>query len=341
MNIDIADPSRPLALLAYCPVHSATPLRGLSQLAADLGWAALQVKDETARMGAGPKGMGSFKALGGAYAVADILMAALGVAPVELASLGDRAVGCVFVTASAGNHGLSVAAAAQAFGAKAVIYLAESVPESFAERLRAKGARVVRRGAVYEDAMVAALRDADENGWHLVSDSSWGGYRDVPARIMQGYSVIAEELRAAFDADGLWPTHVALQAGVGGMAAALAAHIRAHWTVQPQIVVVEPSEAACLQASVRAGCPVRITGGVSTQGRLDCKEPSHIAFEVLRETADAFVTVSDTVADKAVGLLAAHGIATTPSGAAGLAGLMLSDLASDARVLVITTEGAT
>ncbi len=80
MNIDIADPSRPLALLAYCPVHSATPLRGLSQLATDLGWAALQVKDETARMGAGPKGMGSFKALGGAYAVADILMAALGVA---------------------------------------------------------------------------------------------------------------------------------------------------------------------------------------------------------------------------------------------------------------------
>ncbi len=229
------------------------------------------------------------------------------------------------MTASAGNHGLSVAAAAQAFGAKAVIYLAESVPESFADRLRAKGAKVVRRGAVYEDAMAAAVRDADENGWHLVSDSSGAVIAMCLRAFMQGYSVIAEELRAALDADGVWPTMLPCRR-------ALVAWPQPWRPTSARTGLCSAdcgrraSEAACLQASVRAGRPVRLTGGVSTQGRLDCKEPSHIAFEVLRETADAFVSVSDTDADKAVGMLAAHGIATTPSGAAGLAGLMLSDL---------------
>lgn len=343
-QIDIADPTRPLAWLAHCPVHATTPLHDLPTLAAELGWAVVHVKDETLRMGMGPQGeknggMGSFKALGGAYAVASVLVETFGVAAAELASLGRRAARVTFATASAGNHGLSVAAGALAFGAHAVVYLAENVPEGFAERLRAKGARVVRAGAVYEDAMAAAMRDADANGWHLVSDSSWEGYTQVPSRVMQGYVVMGDEMRASFETSGDWPTHVALQAGVGGMAAALAAHIRAHWAVQPHIIVVEPNEAPCLKASVAAGHPVRVEGGVSAQGRLDCKDPSVVAFELLREVADAFVTVTDDEAREAVDLLTRHGIATTPSGAAGLAGLIASDLPTDARALVIATEG--
>ena len=340
---EIADPARPLGWLAHCPAHAATPLRDLSPLAAGQGWAACQAKDETVRMGVGPRGMGSFKALGGAYAVADILVDTLNVTPSELSSLGERAAGVTFATASAGNHGLSVAAGARAFGARSVIYLADTVPEGFAERLRLEGAKVVRAGAAYEDAMALAMRDAELNGWHLVSDSSWEGYTAVPSRIMQGYAVMGDELRASFEAvarnGGEWPTHVALQAGVGGMAAAVATHIRAHWAMQPRILVVEPSEAPCLKASVDAGQTVRVEGGVSSQGRLDCKEPSLVAYEILREAADAFVTVTDREAEAAVGLLGSHGITTTPSGAAGLAALVVLDLPADTRALVIVTEG--
>lgn len=336
---DISDASRPLSWLEHCPVHSATPLHDLSALAQDFGWIGCLVKDETGRMGTGPEGMGSFKALGGAYAIADILAATLNVQPTELGSMDAQAAQITFATASAGNHGLSVAAGARAFGARAVIYLAETVPEGFATRLRTKGAEVVRAGAIYEDAMAQAMRDAEANGWHLVSDSSWPGYTEVPARIMQGYAVMSDELRACFATSGAWPTHVALQAGVGGMAAAIAAHIRGHWAVQPNITIVEPSEAPCLQASVQAGRPMRVEGGVSRQGRLDCKVPSVVAYEMLREMADTFITVTDDEAQRAVDLLAAHGVTSTPSGAAGLAGLIATDLPSGARPLSIATEG--
>ena len=336
---DISDASRPLSLLTHCPAHAPTPLLDLAALAKELGWADCLVKDETGRMGHGPEGMGSFKALGGAYAVADIITTKFDIRPAELASLGPRAAHLTFATASAGNHGLSVAAGARAFGARAVIYLAETVPEPFATRLRAKGAEVVRAGAVYEDAMARAMQDAEANGWHLVSDSSWQGYIDVPSRIMQGYAVMGDELRVRFEASGTWPTHVALQAGVGGMAAAIAAHIRTRRLVQPHILIVEPSEAPCLKASAEAGQPVRVDGSISNQGRLDCKEPSLMAFEILSKAADAYVTVTDREAQMAVDQLAAHGVFTTTSGAAGLAGLIVSDLPSGARILVIATEG--
>ena len=81
-----------------------------------------------------------------------------------------RAAGRTYVTASAGNHGLSVAAGAAAFGARARIYIAETVPEAFAERLRAFGAEVRREGNVYEQSMAAAARDAAlAGGAHFLS----------------------------------------------------------------------------------------------------------------------------------------------------------------------------
>ena len=337
-----ADPADPLALLGACPAHAPTPLRALPAFAMRRDWTALHAKDETARMG-----LGSFKALGGVYAVACELRArveaATGrrVAPDELTGDAARRIasGLTFTCASAGNHGLAVAAGARVFGARATVYLAASVDEAFAERLRERGATVVRAGAVYDDAMAAARDAGDAPGHHLLADASWEGHAEPPARVMTGYAVTGEELRAAFEASGDWPTHVALQAGVGGMAAAVAAHVRARWSAQPELLVVEPDAAPCVRDSLAAGRPVRAGGPVSTQGRLDCKEVSHLAFEVLRDADVRCLTVSDARAEAAADELAADGLATTPSGAAGLAGLDVADLPPGARPLILVTEG--
>ena len=310
------------ALLAQCPAAGETPLRRVEGLA---GVGAVFVKDECARMG-----LGSFKALGAAYVIARA-------AQEPGIVMADK----VYIAASAGNHGLSVAAGAKAFGAKAVIVLAETVPEGFAQRLRDKGAEVVRAGAIYEDSMAEAMRLAEVNGWTLLSDSSWPGYTDVPYRVMEGYTQMAAE---AVDQMGESPSHVFLQAGVGGLAAAVAAYVRKAWGDGPRVIVVEPDAAPALIESIRAGALVATEGPVSTMGRLDCKEPSLIALAGLARDADVFMTISDAAADQAVAVLSAQGIATTPSGAAGVGGLLSGlaelQLTPEARVLTIVSEVA-
>ncbi len=228
-------------LLASCPAAHPTPLVGSADLARAAGVAQVWLKDERARMG-----LGSFKALGAAYAIAREAVAAGGDPARALA-------GRTYVAASAGNHGLSVAAGARMFGARAVIVLAETVPESFAERLRAKGAEVMRAGAIYEDSMTAAMQAAETRGWTLLSDSSWPGYTDLPYRVMEGYLQLAAE---AVDQVPAPPSHIFLQAGVGGMAAAVAAYARIVWGDVPRIVVVEPEAAPALAGQSRGG-----TGG--------------------------------------------------------------------------------
>jgi diaminopropionate ammonia-lyase len=333
---------RPLAMLERCPAYAPTPLRALPALAAELGVGALLVKDETARMG-----LGSFKALGGVFAIAQLVAEAGGGDDPMTDAAQAAAAGMTFVTASAGNHGLSVAAGARIFGAKAVIMLDSCVPERFAERIRGKGASVERVAGGYEDAVAAAGAAAEARGWLLLADGSWEGYVARPALVMEGYAVLAEECRRTFaggraegadDGAAGWPDHVLLQAGVGGLAAAVARHIRETWPVQPRITVVEPDAAACLQESVRAGSLTRAEGPVSTMGRLDCKDASLIAFESLRQDADAFVTVSDAEAAAAVDRLARHGLDTTPSGAAPVAALAKGAASADASCMIIVSE---
>lgn len=313
-------------LLSKCPVHAPTPLVDATDLARECEIAALWIKDERARMG-----LGSFKALGAAHAIARAASATGDPG-------GDSLTGQTYVTASAGNHGLSVAAGASVFGARAVVYLAETVPEAFAERLRAKGAEVVRAGATYEDSMAAAEAAAKSNGWSLLSDSSWPGYSEMPLRVMEGYLQLAAEAVAQVPQP---PTHILLQAGVGGLAAAVAAHARRAWGDRPHIIVVEPDAAPALIESIRAGKIVDTTGPVSNMGRLDCKTPSQIALAGLARDADTFVTISEEDAEATLPRLAAHGLASTPSGAAGLAALFsgLSMIDADARVLAILSEG--
>lgn len=296
----------------------------------------VQIKDETGRMG-----LGAFKALGGIYAVARLCLGSHPLEDVTLDAICKKAKGKTFVCASAGNHGMAVARGAQIFGASARIHLAETVPQGFESRLQAVGAEVVRSGANYEESVAAAIADAEANGFVHLADGSWPGYTEPPRLVMEGYTVLAEELRQTFTAGNEWPTHVFLQAGVGGMAAAVAHMIRKNWAVQPQIIVVEPEAAPCLRAAVKAGMVVDVQGPASNMGRLDCKTASLLAFEVLRETADAFITISDEEAESAADSLAAMNVpATTPSGAAGFAGLLRLNPPASARPLVVLSEGS-
>ncbi|UWR21580.1 pyridoxal-phosphate dependent enzyme [Sulfitobacter sp. S190] len=328
---DIPLPSRDAAtaqaLLARCPVAAATPLVHSEAIATETGVTTVWIKDERGRMG-----LGSFKALGAAYVIATDAQSPAGVT------------GHTYVTASAGNHGMSVAAGASAFGAQSVVYIAQSVPESFAGRLEEQGATVVREGATYEKSMAAAARAADDNGWQLLSDSSWPGYTERPHRLMEGYLALMAEVIAEIED---MPTHIFLQAGVGGLAASCAALAREAWGDGPRIVVVEPDAAPALHASIKAGKCVDTAGPVSDMGRLDCKTPSLIALKGLARDADDFALISEAEGQAGAGLAMVAGMPASPSGAAGLAALASLDdaqkealgITAASRVLCVLSEG--
>lgn len=318
---------RVAALLSQCPKAAETPLV-IAQDLAPVGQ--IWVKDERDRMG-----LGSFKALGAAYVIAS--HAAEASPEPGPTTLTDR----VYITASAGNHGLSVAAGARLFGARAVVYIADTVPESFADRLRSMGCDVMREGTDYAASMEAAQRAAETNGWTLLSDSSWAGYTELPHLLMEGYTQMAAE--AARQCPDV-PTHIFLQAGVGGLASAVAAYARHVWGDAPEIIVVEPDAAPALQASITAGHSVFAPGPDSSMGRLDCKEPSLIALNGLARDADQFLTLSDAQVEATLPAMADAGLATTPSGGAGVAAVLCEasrdalQLGPEARVLCFLSE---
>jgi diaminopropionate ammonia-lyase len=310
-------PDRPLKLICQCPAYAPTALLENKGLADIANVSRLWIKNESERMG-----LGSFKALGGAYAIAQIILdqCSLGKETGVVDPFCDEAKKTAsvitFITASAGNHGLSVAAGAKVFGSKAVIILAETVSEGFADRIRNLDAEVVRVQGSYEDSVEIAMQTADSNDWVLLADGSWEGYTERPALIMEGYTVLAEECREKFEESGVWPSHVFLQAGVGGLAAATAAHIREYWAEQPEIIIVEPEAAPCLMHSVQAGKLTRADGLVSNMGRLDCKDASLITYDSLKDDADIFILISEQEAEQTADLCQRHGLSTTPSGVA-------------------------
>lgn len=318
-SVDVAAVSR---LLERCPKAAETPL-ALVRHNEDI---TLYAKDERNRMG-----LGSFKALGAAYVIA-----------CDAEAVGGGLSGRCYMTASAGNHGLSVAAGARVFGAKSVVYIADTVPESFAERLRAKGAEVRREGQDYAESMAAAETTAEKEGAILLSDSSWPGYTDIPHRLMEGYlQMAAEAARQCPDV----PTHILLQAGVGGLAGAVAAYARHVWGDAPRIVIVEPDAAPALQASIEIGACATTEGPDSSMGRLDCKTPSLIALNGLARDADTFLTLTDAEVEATLPLASEWGLHTSPSGGAGLAAVIdnrarrACGIGTGARVLVVVSEG--
>lgn len=353
---------RARAEFSQCPHYNPTPLHRLPDAASAAGVAEVYYKDEASRFG-----LRSFKALGGGYAVArrlQDLAACAADRPVSLGELVRREhatiTGAVIVTcASDGNHGRAVAAAARVFGCRCVVFLHEGVSAGRADAIRQLGAEVVRKPGVYDDSVRAAASAATEKGWELVSDTTLPGHEQVPLTVMQGYAVLMMEALDELRARGLdLPTHLFVQAGVGGLAAALAAYLwEALGDEAPIIVVVEPANAACLFRSALAGRPEVAPGDLDTvMAGLACGEVSEVAWRILSAAADAFMVIDDASAIEAMRLLAEGAYGAPPivageSATAGLAALLALgqrpserraiDLTPLSRVMVIGTEGAT
>jgi diaminopropionate ammonia-lyase len=318
--------------------YAETPLVSLDALAATTGVARIFYKQEAGRFG-----LGSFKALGGAYAVYRLLSALIeketGTKPAPKDILDGRhsdVVSKVTVTcATDGNHGRSVAWGARMFGCQAVIFIHATVSEAREQAIASYGAKAIRTAGNYDDSVREAARMAAENGWHVVSDTSYPGYTDVPRNVMQGYSVMADE--AERQLGGLRPTHIFLQGGVGGLAAAVTAHFwEALGADTPVVTIVEPETAACLLESAAAGKPTAVGGDLETiMAGLACGEPSIIAWPILEGGASAFMAIPDDAVADTMRLLASGEAGARlvggESGVAGLAGYLVASAKPDWR----------
>jgi diaminopropionate ammonia-lyase len=217
------------------------------------------------------------------------------------------------------------------------------------------GADMIRVDGTYDESVREAARVATENGWTIVSDTSWPGYERIPGLVMQGYTAIVREALRDLPAP---PTHVFVQAGVGGIAAAIAAHMAiALGRERPVFITVDPARAACIYESARAGHPVTIPHGEATvMAMLECYEPSLVAWRILSRVSDAFMTVDEEDATGVMRRLARPVAGDPPvvageSGGVGLAGLIRAmdtteikealGLGASSRVFVVNTEGAT
>ena len=344
------------------PMYAPTPLVSLNDTAGALGLGAVYIKDESWRFG-----LNAFKVLGGSYAIGSFLAGKLGI-PMENAGYGllvspetrEKLGDITFVTATDGNHGRGVAWAATQFGQKSVVYMPKGSALERLENIRAAGADASITELNYDGAVRLANAHAREYGWTVIQDTAWEGYEEIPTRIMQGYMTMGLE---AYEQLPEPPTHIFLQAGVGSLAGAMTGLFsQLYGEKRPVIVIVEPNKADCLFRTARAddGKLHFVTGDMDTiMAGLACGEPCTIAWEILRDYADHFLSCPDYAAAQGMRLLSRpagndRSIVSGESGASTFGALseLMTDprltdirealgLDEDSRVLLFSTEGAT
>lgn len=344
------------------PGYEPTPLVELKGLADYLGVRSFTVKDESFRFG-----LNAFKALGGSWCIANIIGEKLGLKQDEITfprlqkpdtqSMLEKT---VLVTATDGNHGRGVAWTAHVLGAKSMVFMPKGSAQERLANIQTLGAEASITEWNYDDTVRYASKVADEHGWMLIQDTAWPGYEQVPALIMQGYLTMALETFSKLPEP---PTHIFLQAGVGSMAAAVAAFAASYYgSAKPEITIVEPNKADCIFRTAEAndGKLHKVTGDLhSIMAGLSCGEPSTLAWEELRAHADHFVSMPDYVAAEGMRILGnpLRGdprIISGESGAStsGLVAELLRDskletlrkqlhLDGNSRVLCFSTEGDT
>ena len=340
------------AEISKWPGYELTPLRSLDRLTKVLDVNAIHYKDESNRFD-----LGSFKALGGAYAVMRVLSAQTGLTPSDIgAGAAKEAVGGLTVVAATdGNHGRSIAWAARKAGCQCRIYIHRGVSDGRRRVLEDLGAIVTRTSGDYDDSVRICDRDATAHGWQVVSDTSYPGYDQIPRDVMAGYGLMVKEILSQLSQP---LTHMIFQAGVGGLAAALAARFWLECGEKiPQLIVVETDRAPSLLESARAGKLQSISIVEETiMAGLSCGETSPLAWEVLWRCTDHFVTVADKFVKPAMRCLASGSLGggNIEGGECATAGLIALiaistnqhlrrkfSLDQDSRVLLIGSEGAT
>ena len=262
------------------PNYSPTPMEDLSDLAQFCGVEKVFYKNESARLG-----LGSFKALGGAYAVKKVAN--------NYSLLGKNLKELVVATASAGNHGRSVAWGARQVGCFAKIYVHSGVSKARADAMAKFGAEIIRIEGNYDEALAECIKSAKKNSWELVSDTSWADYREVPLDIMSGYSVLMRE--ALRQMGPMNPTHIFLPAGCGGLAAGLVSFL---WKEKNEslcnLISVESINSSCVLESIREHKPIFIDIKEETSMvGLSCGEVSEQAWKILSKTLSHSVSISD------------------------------------------------
>lgn len=348
------------------PGYKISPLKALPNLALMMGVGGIWIKDEANRLE-----LNSFKVLGGSYALYRFIQEKLGIpgedtsfAYLKSKEVRERLGDITFASATDGNHGRGIAWAAKQLGFKCVIYVHSETSVRRIDAIKSNGAIVKVVEGNYDDAVEQVIIDAKTYGWDIISDTSWDNYTKIPTWIMQGYLTMLLEAQEQFSGQGIVkPTHIFVQAGVGALAASVIGYYHSLFgNKAPVCVVVEPDKAPCLYESALAndGKPHTIGGSLNTiMAGLACGEPSPIAWEVLKETADAFITVPDYIAAKGMRVYATPlkgdpFIVSGESGAVTL-GAMISilkqngleslkealNLDQNSQVLFINTEGNT
>lgn len=334
--------------------YTPTPLRELKNLSEVLGISRLYVKDESYRFG-----LNAFKGLGGSYAVAKVIAEAKGICLEEVS--GIEADSFTFVTATDGNQGRGIAWAAKKLSQKAVVYLPKGSSKERLDNIRSLGAKAEITELNYDDTVRYAKEQADKNGWFLVQDTAWPGYEKIPSWIMQGYMTMA--LEAAEQLQGVRPSHIFLQAGVGAMAGGVSGFLQSFYGADmPKLILVEPNQADCLFQTAKAadGSLHKVEGDLaSIMAGLCCGEVCTVGWEILRHCADYFFSCPDYVAADGMRILGNPAVTDERivSGESGAVttGLLYHlmrdpqledfrravDLGSDSVVLCFSTEGDT
>ena len=315
--------------------YSPTPLLSLNKLSKELNLKNIFYKDENKRFD-----LKSFKALGGAYAV-------------EKVTKGNKDI--VVATATAGNHGRSVAWGARRLGLKCKIFISEFVSEARGQAMSDLGADVVKVKGNYEQSLIECIKQSTENNWQIVQDVAWKDYMVVPKYTMAGYSVMMKEIIDQINIEKI--THIILQAGVGGMAGAMVAGIARYLDNVPVTIVVEPDSAACVLESIKTGKIEKIDiKRESLMGGMSCGEVSLVPWEILKNSVKHCISLPDDDIAKTMKLLGNSSFSNEPiiageNSAPGVISLIASfedenikqklKLDQNSNVLVIGCEGDT
>ena len=263
--------------------YSPTPLLLLNKLSKELNLNKIYYKDESKRFD-----LKSFKALGGAYAV-------------EKVTKGNKDI--TVSTATAGNHGRSVAWGAKRLGLKCKIFISEYVSDARGKAMELLGADVVKVKGNYEQSLIECIKQSTENNWQIVQDVAWKDYMLVPTLTMAGYSVMMKEIVDQINNEKI--THIFLQAGVGGMAGAMVAGAARYLENVPIMIVVEPDSAACVMESIKSGKIKKIDiHRESLMGGMSCGEPSLVPWKILKKSVNNCISLPDDDIGKTMKLCA-------------------------------------
>ena len=262
--------------------YAPTPLISLNKLSKELNLNKIYYKDESKRFD-----LKSFKALGGAYAV-------------EKVTQGNKDI--VVATATAGNHGRSVAWGARRLGLKCKIFISEFVSEARGQAMSDLGADVIKVEGNYEKSLIECIKQSTENSWQIVQDVAWKDYMLVPKYTMAGYTVMMKEIVDQVNNEKI--SHIILQAGVGGMAGAMIAGIARYLNNVPVTLVVEPDSAACVMESIKTGKIEKIDiKRESLMGGMSCGEVSLVPWEILKNSVKHCISLPDDDIAKTMKLL--------------------------------------